>query len=126
MGIVDKTRKKELRGKYEQMRPEMGAFIFKCKATGKTYLGVETNIRGSLNGIQFQLKNGSLLVNRRLQDDWNKYGADGFHIEIVEILEYDEKDPGKSDYSKELEILKAIWIDKLGNVEQINKKYSIK
>jgi hypothetical protein len=123
---VDKSRKKELRGKYEQMQPEMGAFVFRCKATGKVYLGVETNIPASLNGLQFQLKNGSLLVNRRLQDDWNKYGADGFEIEIVEVLEYDEKDPGKSDYSKELEILKAIWMDKLGNVEQINKRYSVK
>ncbi len=64
-----------------------------------------------MNGTIFQLKYGSHR-NIALQKDWNEHGANNFTIDILEKLEYD-KDDSKMDYSDDLEILKAIWEEKL-------------
>ena len=44
------------------------------------------------------------------KEDWLKLGCDGFEINILEKLEYDD-DESKTDYTEELELLKMIWVE---------------
>ncbi len=113
-------RKKELKEAYKNMKFDMGVFMLKCNATGKVYLGADKNVKATLNGILFQLNMGSYLPNRRLEKDWKEWGEQGFTIEILELLKYEE-DESKTDYSEELAILKEIWRDKFEIVEDIKK-----
>lgn len=104
-------RRKELKEKYKQLRPDMGIFIIRSNFNNKCFIEATQNLKGKMNGTIFQLKYGSH-INKDLQQDWNQYGSDSFTIEILESLEYD-KDESKVDYSDELEILKAICEERL-------------
>ena len=98
----------------------MGVFMYKCLPTGKVYLGCGQNMKADMNGLSFQLKLGSYLPNKNLQNDWSRYGEAGFEIAILEQLEYD-KDELKTDYSEDLRILRGFWSVKFDNTENIKK-----
>lgn len=110
-------RKKELKEQYKQYRPEMGLISAKCRINGRIYIEATNRTQASINKLLFTLKLGS---NRceELQKDWKEYGEGSFHIEVLENLEYDEKDPDR-DYCEDLEILKLEWVEKFrkDNVE---------
>lgn len=108
---MSSERKKELQAQYKQMKPDMGILAVINKSEKRYLLEAAPNLKGKLNSITFQLKNGSH-VNRPLQKDWDTLGEDGFEIVILEQLDYDE-DESKTDYKDDLELLKMIWIDKL-------------
>ena len=116
---MSSERKKELQAQYKQMEPDMGVLAVINKSEKRYFLAVAPNLKGKLNSITFQLKNGSH-VNRQLQTDWNTLGENAFEIVILEQLDYDE-DESKTDYKEDLELLKMIWIDKL--TEQGNQFY---
>jgi len=113
-------RKKELKHMYKEMKPEMGVFQIICKPTGKVYLGIDQNIKGTLNSTLFQLQMGSFLANRNLQKDWNQHGESNFEISVLEILDYD-KDQTKTDYMDDLRVLRDFWREKFENAEYIKK-----
>jgi len=104
-------RKKELKELYKQMKTDMGIYIIECKVINKYYLETTQNLKGKINSARFQLEMGSYR-NYGLQEDWKKYGSENFEIKVLDNLEYD-KDESKLDYSEELEIMKAIWEEKL-------------
>lgn len=103
--------KKKLKEQYKNTRPDMGVCIVKSN-TGKMCLIQESiDLKSTMNRFRFQLDFGSL-SNRGLQAAWKREGAAAFTIEVLEILPYD-KDESKVDYREELEILKAIWEERL-------------
>ncbi|HCP14200.1 MAG TPA: hypothetical protein DIT32_00180 [Peptococcaceae bacterium] len=104
-------RKKELREQYKAMQLPMGLFAVRTADKKKYYLVTTVNLKGKMNSVAFQLKNGGL-PNKALQKEYIERGADGFVIEILQELEYD-KDESKTDYKEELDILKLIWEEKL-------------
>ncbi|MDF2950095.1 MAG: hypothetical protein K0R07_2144 [Sedimentibacter sp.] len=104
-------RKKELKELYKQMKTDMGIYIIECKVNNKYYLETTQNLKGKINSARFQLEMGSYR-NHGIQEDWKKYGSENFEIKVLDNLEYD-KDESKLDYSEELEIMKAIWEEKL-------------
>lgn len=110
-------RRRELKEQYKQMKPEMGIIIVRSKKDNKAFMETSNNLKGYINKTKFQLELGSHL-NDELQKHWNDQGEENFIIEILETLEYD-KDESKTDYSKELEVMKYIWTEKLAkeNVE---------
>ena len=108
-------KRKELKAKYKDYKPDMGVYIFECIPSNKKYIGYTNDTKGTINSKLFQLQSG-LLRNKQLQKDWNDYGEDNFSVKVLEYLKYDE-DESKTDYSDELEILCEIWKDKLDNVE---------
>lgn len=129
--MTTEERKKQLRRQYADMKPDMGIYMLKCNPTGKVYLGADQNLTATMNGILFQLKLGSYITNRNLQNDWKTYGADNFTIEVLEILEYEKEKtiegedeivtPPKTNYSKELEALLGIWQNKFDETELVKK-----
>lgn len=114
---MNKDKRKELINEYKLSKPEMGVYMFYCKPLEKVYLGADQNLKGTLNSIQFQLKTGRYPANHTLEKEWKEYGAENFSIEVLEILEYDKEKQGedgltippRTDYSKDLEVLKEFW-----------------
>jgi hypothetical protein len=72
------------------------------------FIGSSRNLK-ALNGVSFMLETGSH-KNESLQKDWNALGKASFEIEILEILKCPEI--GYFNEKKELEDLKAKWIEK--------------
>jgi len=107
--IMDK--RKELKEKYKNMKPDMGLFIIKCNANNMCYIEGTQDLKGTMNGTKFKL-NSDNHSNKELQKEWTYYGKSGFTVEILENFKYD-KDESKTDYSEELNILKMIVEEKL-------------
>ncbi|WP_432409186.1 GIY-YIG nuclease family protein [Wukongibacter sp. M2B1] len=105
------NRKKELKLKYKQMKPEMGIYKICSKDSNKCYIKTTQDLKGTINGDKFKLGTGNH-PNRELQRAWNEFGEDYFIIEILEKLEYD-KDESKTDYTEDLALLQMIWEEKL-------------
>lgn len=114
---LDKDRKRELKEAYKLSKSDMGCFLFTCNETNNNYIGITQDLKGSLNGLKFQL-GAQLCTNKELQNNWTKYGETGFEITVLEQLNYD-KDESKKDYSEELEILKELWKEKILGAKDI-------
>lgn len=114
--------KKELKQEYKQLKPEMGVYAYKCKSTGKMYLGYGQNIKGDINSITFQLNLGNFYSNAKsgLQEDWKKFGASGFEISVLEILEYSQE-ASKTDYQADLRALRDCCSERFSQFEFIQK-----
>ena len=110
-------RKKELKEHYRSMKPLMGIVIFECLPSGKAYLACAKDTKAVINSKRFQLENGSCF-SRNMQADWQKYGAAGFDIRVLEALEYD-KDETKTDYSADLAALRDLCRERFANCEYI-------
>lgn len=111
-------RKKELKAIYKELKPDMGIYMYQCNSTGKAYIGASQRLKAIMNRINFQLGMGSFL-NKALQNDWNQYGGENFTIKILDTLEYDKNDEGKKDYSEDLAVLLAEWMEKFEDAEVI-------
>lgn len=111
-------RKKELKAAYKEMKPDMGIYMYKCNPTGKIYMGASQRLKAIMNRTNFQLGMGSFL-NKNVQNDWNQYGEENFTVKILDTLEYDKRDEGKTDYTEDLEVLLAEWMEKYEDAEVI-------
>jgi hypothetical protein len=113
-------RKKELKLQYKQMKPQMGVFMFRSKASHKCYLEATQDLKGTINSTKFKLGAG-IHPNRELQREWQDFREDNFIIEILEELQYD-KDETKTDYREDLAVLEMMWEEKLiGQKLEISK-----
>lgn len=112
--------KKELREQYKQSKPDMGVFMYKCLPTGKVYLGCGKNVKAEMNSITFQLKFGQYPVNKNLERDWKQHGESAFEVSVLELLQYDE-DETKTDYTEDLQALRALCAEQFTEVEYIKK-----
>lgn len=110
-GVLNLDRKRELRLKYKEMRPQMGVFTIRSKTTNKCYIEAAKDLKSVMNSTKFKLGAGNH-PNFELQKIWNDLGSEDFTIEILENLEYD-KDDSKTDYTEDLTLLKLIWEEKL-------------
>lgn len=88
----------------------MGIYQIKNKKNGKIYIGSAKDLQGIINRNKFQLKN-SLHTNAELQKDYNEVGEEWFSFDILDYLK--PKEDMNYDYTKELEILEAMWLEKL-------------
>jgi len=101
---------KEVKQEYKERTKPAGIFQVKNTVNGKILLGSSLNLEGPLNGHKFMLSIGSH-NNQALQKEWNKYGADKFVFEILEVVKI--KDDPNFDLSDELTLLEQIWLEKL-------------
>lgn len=99
---MDIRRKKELLELYRNRRPEMGVISYRCKETGEAFLGISKDTRADFNSTNMKLE-ANWHPNKRLQELWNQYGADGFELSVVKVLKYD--DPHE-DHTEKLESLR--------------------
>lgn len=89
---MDEQRKRELKEAYRNSRPPMGVLAFRCEPTGESFLLASRNISADTNSVTFKLNSG-YHPNRHLLELWERYGEEGFVVEVLEPLDYrDESD----------------------------------
>src|SRR5690606_28001717 len=102
VNTMDSRRKRELLELYNHRRPEMGVISYRCKETGESFLGISKDTKSDFNSTNLKLS-ANWHPNKRLQELWNKYGAEGFEQTVIKVLKYD--DPHE-DHTAELEQLR--------------------
>ena len=107
--------RKELIDRYKQTIQPMGIYQIRNTVNGKVFLGSAKDLRGIINSNRFQLRNG-LHRNKKLQQEFNEIGEEGFAFEIVDYLHPGED--ASCDYTAELKTLEALWLEKLQPCEE--------
>lgn len=100
----------ELKRAYKETPLPMGVFIVRNRINGKVRLGTSVNLPGALNRERFQLTLGSHPL-RALQEDWNRYGAEAFTLEVLDLLPPTEEP--RTAPAEELKVLEALWLERL-------------
>lgn len=88
---MDRNRRKQLLEEYKYRKPEMGVVSFRCIETGESFLGISKDTKTDFNSQRARL-DINYHPNKRLQELWNRYGAEGFELSVVKILKYDSPD----------------------------------
>lgn len=88
---------------------KMGVFQIKNQVNGKVFLGSSLNLDGTIERDRMSLQRGGH-INKKLQEEWNTFGAEAFTIEILELLTPTD-DP--RDYADEAKILLEAWKEQL-------------
>lgn len=83
--MVDKERRKELLQEYAERPAQNGIFAVRNSKTGEVWVGASRNIDTQQNGLWVRLK-GRMLVNKDVQDSWNKHGETKFSYSILERI----------------------------------------
>jgi len=91
------------------MKFPMGVFQLKNKTNGKILVDGSLNMPAKWNRHLTTLKFGSH-KNKNLQQDWNQLGADAFEYSILSEIAFEN---ATVDYSKEVEILKELFLEEL-------------
>lgn len=103
-------RKKQLKQEYSQSSRPAGVFQIRNLTNGKVFVGSSANLPGIFNRHEFQLKAGGH-PNKKLQADWNEFGAENFEFEILE--EIVPRETPNYDLRADLEFFEDLWLEKL-------------
>jgi group I intron endonuclease len=103
-------RKKQLKQEYAQTPRAAGVFQIRNTVNEKVFVGSNTNLSGIFNRHEFQLKADGH-PNKKLQSDWNEFGAEKFAFEVLEEVE--PRDNPNYDLRADLEFYENIWLEKL-------------
>jgi hypothetical protein len=118
-----KNDSKTLREEYKLREAVAGIFRVVNNVTGTVFLGSALNLQGPLSRIEFELKMGSF-KNRRLQEDYQRYGGENFTFEVVETIE-PSPDPG-FNAERELERLEETYAAALDRDNTYNEKQDLR
>jgi hypothetical protein len=102
-------RRKELIRLYKEMKPEAGVYQIKNTKNQKVFVASTANLK-TMNGKRMMLE-GKVHKNKKLQEEWNKFGGEVFILEVLEILK--EKQDVYFDKAGELKKLEDKWLEKL-------------
>jgi len=101
--------RKELIRQYKEMETEAGVYQIKNTKNGKILMVSTPNLK-TMNGKPMMLREGGH-KNRKLQEDWNKFGEESFIFEVLEVLK--GKKDSYFDKTLELKNLEKKWLEKL-------------
>jgi hypothetical protein len=105
--------KKELVSAYKERKKVGGVFAIRNTTHGKRLLDVTSDMQGSRNRFDFMKKTGSC-YHHKLRSEWHDNPP--FVFEALEELEKGATQTD-SEFSDDLEVLQAIWLDKLHGEE---------
>lgn len=101
--------RKELVRQYKEMKTESGVYQIKNTKNSKIYVASTVNLK-TMNGKRMML-DGGVHKNKKLQEEWSKFGGEVFLLEVLEVLK--EEDDAYFDKTGELKKLEQKWLDKL-------------
>jgi hypothetical protein len=101
--------RKELIRQYKEIKIEAGVYQIRNTKNYKVLVVSTPNLK-TMNGKPMML-NGGVHKNKRLQEEWNKFGEEAFVFEVLEVLK--EKEDGYFDKTGELKELEKKWLEKL-------------
>ena len=104
------THRRELSKQYKAAGPRMGVYAIRNKANQVVFVGASLNVDGAINRDRFELRNKTHR-NKRLLEDWLRWGADGLRFEIIDTLK--KRDDPAFDAQAELASLLALWREEL-------------
>lgn len=81
--------------KYQEQKTQAGVFQIKNEKNQKSFVDSTRNIN-TIQRQRFMLEHHAH-PNKSLQAGWNKFGADAFAFEVLEVL---EKEPDEYYYLK--------------------------
>lgn len=102
--------RKKIKLEFKLKTHQMGIYKITNTSNGKIFIRSSKNINASSNRFTFGQKIGMCLENE-LNEDFQKYGANSFKFEIVDILKV--KNNPTFDSVKELKLLEEKWLNKL-------------
>lgn len=102
--------KKEIKRKYKETIQPMGIYQIRNLVNNKVFIGSNKNLTAKFNSYKFQLKQRTFM-NSLLQADYNNFGEESFAFEIIDYLK--PVDDLSYDYTKDLETLLELWLDKI-------------
>ena len=103
--------KRELTRQYKEAGPPMGVYVIRNLVNHRVLVGASLNVEGALNRHRFELRMKAHR-NKRLLEDWLRWGADNFCFEVIDTLK--KRDDPAFDYTGELAALLVIWSEELG------------
>ena len=105
-----KLRKMELKAQYKEIKIEAGIFQIRNTVNNKIYLVTTSNLR-TMNGTRMQLNEGVFRMNSALQRDYTSLGEGAFALEVLEILDNENKE--HLTMKDALKALEEKWLEKL-------------
>lgn len=109
MEIKGRERRKELIQQYKEIKIEAGVYQIKNTKNGKVFVASTVNLK-TMNGKRMMLDGGGH-KNKKLQEEWKKFGKEAFVLEVLEVLK--EKEDGYFDRAGELKKLEQKWLENL-------------
>ena len=106
-GKTMRINKKELINEYKNRKIVGGVYKITNSKSGSYWIDITTEIDKITNRFNF-LKSTNTYFSLVMQDEWDKYGAESFNIEIVDRLDR-KPEQNDEDFKKELELLKELW-----------------
>lgn len=102
---------------YKVFTPRMGVYAVRHLPSGRVLIGPSPHVEGRLNRERFQLQMG-MHVDKALQADWNRDGAQAFSFEVLDDLAPDPSRPPTHDYVDDLNALAELWRERLALTAQ--------
>jgi hypothetical protein len=105
------AKRKELARQYKERKITGGIYLIKNSLGGKSVLGSTTDIQGSRNRFDFSKKTG-LCADKRIEDEWNRLGADAYSFDALEEITKNETQTDR-EFERDLADYKELWREKL-------------
>ena len=109
-------RRRALKRAWRERPPPAGVYRVRDTVTGEALFGRSPDVPAALNRHRFMLRAG-VHPNAPLLAAWRLHGGDAFAFETLELLE--GTDAPDCDLEGELAILEALWLDRLGPLDQV-------
>ena len=87
-----------------------GVYAITNTQTGEKLIESSLNLQGSRNRFDFSQNTGSCIY-KKIQADWDRYGADAFAFEVLEELVKSDTQTDEQ-FAEDVETLKELWLSK--------------
>jgi hypothetical protein len=110
--MSEKLSRKEMLRAYKEAKQTGGIYVIRNVKTGTMLLQSTRTIEKAANLLSFAKMTGSC-VHPLVADDWSRYGADAFELEILEKLDKKETQTD-AEFAEDIRALEELWREKLG------------
>ena len=110
MIMNDKMSRKEMTKAYKAREVVGGVYAITNTQTGEKLIESSLNLQGSKNRFEFSKNTGSCIY-KKIQADWDRYGADAFAFEVLEELAKTNIQTDEQ-FAEDVETLKELWLSK--------------
>ncbi len=103
--------KKDRKEQYRNRKVTGGIYSITCSGNGRVWIKSTKDITGQMNKFEFFVST-NFCPEPSMNQEWNKFGAASFSIEILEELEKGETQTDK-EFADDIKVLYEMWTDNL-------------
>lgn len=108
-------RQRELIEQYNETPKQMGVYCIRNLTNDRRFVAASRDIRARFNRHKYELRTGVERLSGELQRDWTHLGEDNFEFMVLDLLE--PLDDPDYDPTEDLELLEALWLEKMQSLE---------